>query len=189
MRCKMCGAKLKKDGDICKNCYEEYQEQKRLKADNEEELFRIGRKYSPKFNMLKNGEMIALLLIISLAGFSSYGVFLGILITFFCVVFFGLWMFFNKNRAMGTRTIFYETKLRYKAQYLFINKDEVISYNDIKDMAYFQTRSQKMCKIGDIRFYTKGFLSGLTISDIPEIEENFGKMRDIINSTRQKSVK
>ena len=51
-------------------------------------------------------------------------------------------------------------------------------------MQYFQSRSQKMCKIGDIRFYTQGFLSGLTIYDIPEIEENFEKMRDIINSTR-----
>lgn len=86
---------------------------------------------------------------------------------------------------MGTKTCFYETKLRHKAKYLFVDKDEVVPYNDIKDMAYFQTRSQKICKIGDIRFYTKGFLSGITINDIPEIEENFNKMRDIINSTRE----
>ena len=55
-------------------------------------------------------------------------------------------------------------------------------------MAYFQTHSQKICKIGDIRFYTKGFLSGITINDIPEIEENFNKMRDIINRTRENQV-
>ena len=47
----------------------------------------------------------------------------------------------------------------------------------IKDIAYFQSRSQKICKIGDIRFYTKGFLSGITINDIPDIEENFNKIK------------
>lgn len=93
-------------------------------------------------------------------------------------------MFFNKKRAMGTKTIFYETKLKYKAKYPFVNREEAIAYNDIKDMAYFQSKSQKICKIGDIRFYTKGFLSGITIHDIPEIEENFNKIRDIINGTR-----
>lgn len=184
MRCKICGAKLKKEGNICKNCYDKQKEQEKLKADNEQELFRINRKYSPKFNLLKNGELIILLIIIALAGFSSYGTFLGILIMILCLVAFGAWMFFNKKRAMGTKTYFYETKLRHKAKYLFVDKDEVVPYNDIKDMAYFQTRSQKICKIGDIRFYTKGFLSGITINDIPEIEESFNKMRDIINSTR-----
>lgn len=185
MRCKMCGAKLKKEGDICKNCYEEYKEKKKLMADNEEELLRINRKYSPKFNLLKSGEIIVLLLIIVLAAFSYYSTFFAILITLFCLAFLGLWLFFSKKRAMGTKTIFYETKLRYKANYLFIHREEVVAYNDIKDMAYFQTKSQKICKVGDIRFYTKGFLSGITINDIPEIEENFSKIKDMINSTRK----
>lgn len=185
MRCKMCGAKLKKDGDICKNCYEKYKEQEQLKADNEEELFRVKRKYSPKFNLLKNGEIILLLLIVVLAAFSTFSVGIGILITILCVVAFGGWMFYNKKRAMGTKTIFYETKFKYRAKYPLVDREEIIPYNDIKDMAYFQSRSQKICKIGDIRFYTKGFLSGLTITDIPDIEENFNKIRDIINATRE----
>lgn len=182
MRCKMCGAKLKKEGDICINCYEKYKAQERLKADNEKELFKVNRKYSPKFNTLRNGEMIVLLVIVALAAFSSYGTFLGILITILCIAIFGAWMFFNKKRAMGTKTCFYETKLKHKAKYLFVDKEIIVSYSDIKDMAYFQTRSQKICKIGDIRFYTKGFLSGITIKDISEIEENFETMREIINA-------
>lgn len=185
MKCKICGAELKKKGDICKNCYEEYREIEKLKTINEKELFKVNRKYSPKFNLLKNGEIIVLLLIIIFAGFSSYNTGIGILIAFLCLVAFGLWMFFNKKRAMGTKTIFYETKLKYVAKYLFVDKEEIIAYEDIKDMAYFQTRSQKICKIGDIRFYTKGFLAGMTITDIPNIEENFNQMRDIINGTRE----
>ena len=185
MRCKMCGAKLKKEGNICKNCYQEYKDDQKLRENNEEEQLSIKRKYSPKFNLLKNGEIILFVIIIILAGFSYYNTITAILITILTIFAFGAWMFFNKKRAMGTKITFYETKLKYKAKYPLVDKEEFIAYNDIKDMAYFQTRSQKMNKIGDIRFYTKGFLNGITIHDIPDIEENFEKMRDIINATRE----
>ena len=185
MRCKMCGKELKKEGDICKNCYEKYKKEQNLRADNEQEIFRINRKYSPKFNLLKNGELIALVLIIILAGFSYYTKLVGVLIMILCLVSFGVWMFFNKKRALGTKTIFYETKLKYTAKYPLMNQEEIIAYDEIKDMAYFQTRSQKFFKVGDIRFYLNGFLNGLTISDIPNVQENFNKIKDLINSTRK----
>lgn len=184
MKCKMCGAELKRKGDICKNCYDEYVKQEALKSENEQVMFSIKRKYNPKFNVCKSVDLILLEVIIALASFSAYGTGLGILATILCIIVFGAWMFFCKKRAVGTKTVFYETKLKYKAKYMFVDKEEIIPYDDIKDMAYFQTKSQKMFKIGDIRFYTKGFLSGLTISDIPNIEESFEKMKDIINGSR-----
>ncbi len=185
MRCKICGAKLKKDGDICKNCYDEHVKKEKLKLDNEEKLYSIKRKYSPKYNLLKSGDLILLILIIILSGFSAFNTVIGILIIFLCLILFGAWMFFNKRRAMGTITTFYETKLKYRAKYLFVDREEIIEYDNIKDIQYFQQNySQKWCKIGDIRFYTNGFLSGLTINDIPDIKENFEKIRDIINDSR-----
>jgi len=184
MRCQVCGRKLKKDGNICKTCYEELKKKKELKADNETEVFRVNRKYSPKFNLLKNGEMIILLVITILAAYSTYNVWISILVTLLALFFLGVLMYFNKRRALGTKTIFYQTKFRYKANYPFVNREEVIAYDDINDIAFFQTHSQRICKIGDIRFYTKGFLNGLTICDIPNIDENFQKIKDIINSTR-----
>lgn len=107
------------------------------------------------------------------------------MITILCIFVFGLWIFFNKKRALGTKTVFYETRFKYIAKYPFVDREEIILYDDIKDMAYFQTYSQKICKIGDIRFYTKGFLAGVTIHDIPDIEENFNKMKKVINKTRK----
>ena len=138
MRCKICGAKLKKDGDICKNCYKEYKEKESLYVDNEEVLFEVKRKYSPGFNLLKSGEIILLLLLISLSSLSSYGMLIGILVTIMCFIIFGAWMFFCKKRAMGTKTTFYETKFRYSTKYSIVNSEEVIQYSDVKDMAYFQ---------------------------------------------------
>jgi len=184
MRCKMCGAKLKKSGNICKNCYADYKKQEKLLAEDEQELLKLKRKYSPKFNLLKSGEFILLLIITALAGFSSFGNLGGILISILCIVIFGAWMFFCKKRAMGTKVIFFETKLKYKAKYPLVDREEAIPYDDIKDVSYFQSKSQRICKVADIRFYTKGFLSGLTIHDIPDIEENFEKIKDIINASR-----
>ena len=152
--------------------------------NNENEVYRIKRKYSPGFNLMKNGEYIVLFLIIVLAGFASYNVIIAILITLLMLFLFGALMFYNKKRALGTKIIFYETKLRFKARYALIDKDEIVLYKDIKDMSYFQTFSQKVFKTGDIRFYTKGFLNGLSVCDIPDIKENFEKIKEIINSTR-----
>ena len=182
MRCKICGAKLKKEGDICKNCYREYKEKENLYADNEEVIFEIKRKYSPLFNLLKNFEVIIVLLLISLSGFSNFGNILGVLITILCFIVLGAWMFYNKRRAVGTKTIFYQTKFRYIAKYPLMNKEEVIAYSDVKDMAFYQTWIQKLFKIADIRFYTKGFLNGLTIKDIPNIKDNFVTMQNIISN-------
>lgn len=184
MRCKMCGAKLKKEGNICKKCYQIYKKEQELKENNEPEVFSIKRKYSIKFNLLSNFEVIVFALIIILSGYSYYSVWIGILITILTLVAFGVWMFYNKRRALGTKITFYETKFKYVAKYWFVNKEEYVAYNDIKDIAYFQSHSQKICKIGDIRFYTKGFLSGLTMHDIPEIEENFENIKAIINESR-----
>ena len=184
MRCKICGRKLKKEGDICKNCYQQYKKEQKLKYEKEEELLRINRKYSPKFNLLKSGEMIVLLLIIILAGFSYYSTLIAILILILCLFLLGFWMFFCKKRAKGTKTIFYETKMKYRAKYFFVDREEIIPYEDVKDASYFQTRSQKICHIADVRFYTKGFLQGLTIADVPNIEENFKKMEEIIIAYR-----
>ena len=41
MRCSICGAKLKKDGDICTNCYKEFQEEEKLNnIQSEKELLK-----------------------------------------------------------------------------------------------------------------------------------------------------
>lgn len=180
MRCKICGAKLKKEGDICKNCYKEYKEKETLYKDDEEKNFEIKRKYSPVYNLLRSGEIILILLLISLTGLDKFGIVVGILITILCLIVLGAWLFYNKKRAYGTKTIFYQTKFRFLAKYPLVNREEVIAYSDVKDMAFFQTWTQKLFKTADIRFYTKGFLNGLTIKDIPNIKENFTKMQNII---------
>ena len=43
--CKICGAKLKKEGDICRNCYKMYKEDEEFKNDKEVQYV-VKRSYS-----------------------------------------------------------------------------------------------------------------------------------------------
>ena len=50
MKCRICGAKLRKDGDICKTCYEEYCKEEALEKDVKE-IYKLHRKYLPLFQL------------------------------------------------------------------------------------------------------------------------------------------
>ena len=52
MRCRICGAKLRNEGDICNNCYKLYQEEESLKRDVSEKVV-VRRKYSIGYNLTK----------------------------------------------------------------------------------------------------------------------------------------
>lgn len=92
---------------------------------------------------------------------------------------FVLWMMYSKKRAEGTMISFYETKLIYKSKYLFVDKEEIILYDDILNMAYFKSFSQKINNSGSLRFYTKGFLQGLTFVDIPNFKQTLIEIENI----------
>ncbi len=68
MRCRICGAKLKKEGDICTNCYKKYQEEEDLKKDVNERLV-VKRKYSIAYLILKYTWLIIIF------AFSTFGCF------------------------------------------------------------------------------------------------------------------
>lgn len=184
MKCKICGANLKKEGDICKNCYNEYKEYEELSKCDEKEMLNIKMKFSIGYSIFKSIEPIMLILILVLASFNYYGNILGIISSIIGIFAYGFILYYYKKRAEGTQIIFYETKVKYVSKFLFVNKEEFIKYSDIDDIAFFKTFSQRLYKSGDLRIYTKGFLSGLTISDIPDIKINFEKICEIINSTR-----
>ena len=62
MRCSICGAKLKKAGDICTTCYKAYQEEEDLRKDKKE-IFKIRRKYSIPYEVVKYTELYIIFII------------------------------------------------------------------------------------------------------------------------------
>lgn len=185
MKCRICGAELKKEGDICSKCYKKYQEEEELKKDVKE-IFKIKRKYLPAYEITKYIELyvVFFLVIISFVAAKNF------LNAFFCLVLLilivAVLLLFYKKISLATRAVFYEKKVVYKFKFLFIKNEKMIKYSDIKDITIFQTRRQKKFDLGDICFYAKGnipgvsFFKGFQIKNVADVEKTVNKIKEII---------
>ena len=185
MRCSICGAKLKNEGDICTNCYKAYQEEEDLKKDTKETL-KLKRKYSIAYEIVKYTEVIVIFILASIFSLSVGGVINFLITLFICALLIGILLFVDKRIAIGTEIIFYEKKVRYKFKFLFFKTDRIVKYTDISDAAYFQTHRQKKFGYGDLCIYTKGiipgigYLNGIHIENLENIEQVFKNVGEIL---------
>lgn len=185
MRCSICGAKLKKDGDICKNCYKEYQEEEDLKKDTKETL-KLKRKYSVSYEFARYLELIIVFILSFVVCLTAGGVLEALGVVVICALTFGVLLFIDKRIAVGTKVVFYEKKVVYTFKFAFINKTKMVKYDEIADVRYFQTRRQKKYGYGDLCVYGKGnipgagFINGFQIKNVENVEEVLKQIGQII---------
>ncbi len=185
MRCKICGAKLKKEGDICANCYKEYQENEELKKDTNERL-KLRRKYSISYEITKYIFLIIVFILAFIVSLAAGGILEALLVILIFAIVMGGLLFIDKRIAMATKATFYDTKVRYTFKFLFFNVDKTVKYSNIDDIRYFQTYRQKRFGYGDFCIYTKGvipgsgFLNGFQIKNVENAEEVLKQISEII---------
>ena len=181
MKCKICGANLKKEGDICTNCYKAYQEEEDLKKDVTEVL-KIKRKYSITYEFIKYAWIMIIFILSSLICISTGGILEEFLLVLIFAVIIGLLLFIDKRIAMGTTAIFYEKKVVYTFKFLFIDIRKVVKYTDFKDATYYQTYTQKKFGYGDLCIYAKGAFPGATLLNGFQIKniENVKEVLEVI---------
>ena len=178
MRCSICGARLKKEGDICKNCYKEFQEEEELRKDTNEQL-KIKRKYSISYEIARYAELIVLGALAMIVCISSGGIWESFAVLGIFALIFGFLLFLDKRLAVATKVVFYEKKAVYTFDIGFINTTKVVKYDEISDVRYFQSRRQKKFGFGDLCIYTKGlvpgagFFGGFQIKNIENVQGNF----------------
>lgn len=184
MRCSICGAKLKKEGDICINCYKAYQEEEDLKKDVKVKL-KIKRKYSIAYEFRKYTELICILILAALgclAFENPWAAFWGIILLF---VILGVLFFLDKRIANATTVTFYERKMIYTFNFWIFDTHKVVKYTDLKDVTYYQTHRQKKFGYGDLCVYAKGAIPGATllngfqiknVENVKEVLEQVGKI-------------
>lgn len=188
MRCSICGARLTKEGDICKNCYKEFQEEEELKKDTKEQL-KIKRKYSISYEVYKYTELIIICILAMVVCISAGGFLESLAVIGIFAVIFGLLFFIDKRLAVGTKVVFYEKKAVYTFDIGIINTTKVVKYEDIEDIRYFQTRRQKKFGYGDLCVYTKGvipgagYFGGFQIKNIEDVEGNLKNIAEILGVT------
>jgi Ca2+/Na+ antiporter len=178
MKCKICGAELKKDGDICNKCYEKIKNQEELNGDTNV-LYQLKRKYVPGYELIKMGDFLILALIVLLAVLAGkqFLAFFIILIVFIIITF--LILKFKKDKAENTTCTFYEKKIVYNSK----GREKIIEYKNIKDIGFYQTFSQKIFKIGDIRIYPEGgvlITSAINMENVKNVKEEYEKMSEVV---------
>ena len=57
MKCKVCGAELKKDGDICNKCYEKLVKEEEMNME-QKVLYTLKMKYVPGYEIFKIGDYL-----------------------------------------------------------------------------------------------------------------------------------
>lgn len=183
MKCRICGAKLRKDGDICNVCYEEYCKEEALENDTTE-IFKIYRKHLPKYQLTRYFDwyIVAIFVFIACASRQEYILtIIGIIMSFLAL---GLAMFIMKKIAVNTTCTFYEKKIVFK----YKDKKKTLAYSDLKTVTYYQNFFQKIFKLGDIQFRPeKGsyLLDGFEIKNVPDIEENWKKIQEILETKKE----
>ena len=191
MKCRICRAKLKKDGDICTSCYKEFQEEEDLKRDTNERL-KIKRKYSINYELVKSTELIILAILSMLICISAGGFLesIGVLLIFAAII--GFILFWDKRVSMATKAVFYDKKTVYTFKFLFFDVTKVVKYSEIADVRYFQTRRQKKYGFGDLCVYAKGvipgsgFLNGYQIKNVENVEEVLKQIGEIVGPIEEK---
>ena len=185
MKCRICGAKLKKAGDICSVCYKEFQEEEELKKDIVQKLS-INRKYLISYEITKHFEIIVICLLAAVLCFVAGGIFEAICALLILVIIVGGLMAYSKRASIGTKLVFYEKKVVFIKKFLFFNDQKTIKYSDIRDVTYFQSYRQKKFKFGDLCIYTKeaipglGYFNGCHIHDVENISETLKQIGEII---------
>lgn len=182
MRCSICGAKLKKDGDICVNCYKAYQEEEDLKKDVKAQL-KLKRKYSISYEFLKYAWIILIFVLSAFGCFALEKPLEGFLCLLLLAVIMGFLLFIDKRIANATKAVFYEKKAEYRFKFWFFNTFKVVKYSDLKDVTYYQTWRQKKYGYGDLCVYTKGpipLLNGFLIKDVENVKEVLVKIGEIV---------
>ena len=183
MRCRICGAKLRKEGDICKSCYEEYCKEEALEKDTKE-IFKVRRKYLPKYQLTRYGDWYVVFVIIFAALLAQKQLLPALVTVLVGIVFLGVAMFISKRVSKNTSCTFYEKKIVYT----YKDRKKTIAYSDLKNVTYYQNFFQKIFNLADLQFHpTTGsyILGGFEIRNVPDLETNLKRIQEIIETKKE----
>ena len=191
MRCSICGAKLRKDGDICTNCYKKLQEEKELENDKNV-AFEVKRKYGIAYEITKYTWVFIILIISAIGCFAAGNILAGFLCLLILIVVIGFLLFFDKRLAIATKAVFYETKAIYTFKFLFFDTEKVVKYSNINDIRCYKTFSQKRFGYGDLCIYASGGILGANLINgfqIKNVENADETMKNIIELVAESTIK
>lgn len=183
MNCKICGAELKKPGEMCNNCMNKLMREQERRNDKSP-FYTFKREFALGYELLRHLEqigivifMIVLLLSVDLA-YWKYALLIGGIFSLFGI----LYLFYLKVKINSGVCTLYQTKLIFKYG-VFKKKVKEISYDEIEEVYYRLSNSEQLFKLGTIviRKKTRNLLDkNVYIESVKNIESVFGKFEEVL---------
>ena len=180
MRCKICGEKLKKEGDICNSCLSKIKEEEKLKKDTKVK-YEIKKDFILGYMLLhKIDALIALIIVYIATIIVIQKWYVAAIITVFIVIITIIDLIFKSNNVEKSYCRFYKYQMKLKN---FPYKEITIKYSDIKDISYMQDMVQSIFKVGDLRisYYTGNLVNTIKIySNVKNPEKVMEELQKIV---------
>lgn len=182
MNCKICGAELKKPGELCNNCMNKLLEEQERRNDKSP-IYTFKRQFVLGYELLRHIEqigivifMIAVILTVDLT-YWKYALLIGVL--------FVVWgfasLFYLKLKINSGECTLYRTKVVF-SQGIIKKKVKEIPLDEIDEVYYQLGNMQQLFKVGTIiiKRKTRNLLDKyLYIESVKNIETVFGKFEEL----------
>lgn len=182
MKCRRCGATLKKQGDLCAKCYNEMKEEEELKNDVKPVLT-VKRKYNPVYHLKQRWDIILIMLLAAVSLFSNGVIWGGLGTLALGIIIILVYLAWQKMLVLKEKIVFYEKKVvKYSEMPIFGGTREV-SYKNLKDITYYQqTRRQKKANLGDLVIYVKytGYFGGISMTNVENGAELIAQISELL---------
>lgn len=162
-----------------------------MKKENEKELLKLKRVFSPKYILTEQLAEVYLFFIVLVGLCISMK---KMLYVFFVILILILIIFlklvFEKRKSNQTVMKFYEDRVEFKGKmFLFKIQERIIKYKDIKDItftqgaSFFEKRFQKAFGYGNIYIYPKNGIyikNGMQIELVENINKKVEEIKNIV---------
>lgn len=182
MNCRICGAELAHEGELCNNCMNKLMKEQELRNDVQE-FYTFRRKFVLGYELLRHAEqigivifMIVLMLSVSLSYWQYALLTAGIFIVFgVCYL---VWSRVSINTGVCT---LYHSRLVYSYG-KFKRKTKEIPFSEIEEIFYNQGNMQKLFNVGTIviKRRTRNIMDRFTyIESVKNVDMVFGKIQEV----------
>lgn len=182
MNCKVCGAELKKPGELCNNCMNKLMKEQEMRNDKSP-YYTFKRQFVLGYELLRHIEqvgivifLIALLLSVSL-DYWKYALVIGVIFIVYGIVY--IWNL--KFKINSGECTLYRRKLVFK--YGVIKKQVIeIPFEEIDEIYYSVGNMQKLFNMGTIVIKRKSrnlLKRNLMIESVKNVEIVFEKIREV----------
>ena len=184
MNCKICGAELKKDGELCNNCMNKLMKEQQLRNDKAPK-FTFRSKFMLGYELLRHIEQIGVAIFAMILALSvDFGLWKYVVIAACLFVIYEIcYLIYLKFSISAVSCTMYRTKLNI-TRGIFRKKVKEIPYSEIEEISYTQGNMNKVFNNGNIviKRNTRNLMERtVCIEAVKNVEDVFEKIKEIYN--------